>query len=252
MIKRSFQKAVQIHSEQPLSQSGIFTEQEIEPLPEPVRHHLKAAGYIGKPKPARVTAYMRSVPLKDSNDKPPMIVDYTLCSYAYEPVRLAYIKTSVFGLPFEAFDSTQGGVGFMKGVIAKAFTLFNETGPEMDKAQLMTYLGECFLLPTSIIGGFITWEPIDGNSAKATISYRGISGSGIFTFSDTGFVRSFYTDERARIGKGGEIDYPGWSVVYEDFREKAGIYTPKRAKTIWHEKDGDLVYFDASDISIVY
>ena len=39
-----------------------------------------------------------------------------LYMFAYKPVRLAYIRTSMFEIPFEGFDSLQDGTGFMKGV----------------------------------------------------------------------------------------------------------------------------------------
>jgi len=250
--KKSFERDVQKHSEQCLAQSGVFSEQEIAPLPEPVQRYFRAAGYIGKPKRTGMTAFMRAVPLKDSKEKPPMIVDYTLRVFVHTPVRLAYIKTSMFGIPFEAYDSSQNGVGFMKGALGKLFTLFNQTGPEMDKGQLLTFLGECPLLPSAILGEYITWEPIDANHAKATIACEGVSGSGIFTFSDTGFVQSFTTDERGRIGTDGSTDYPGWSIVYEDYAEENGVYIPKSVQAVWHEDDGDLVYFDAKNFDVTF
>jgi len=248
--KSHFQKDVQKHSQQPAAQSGVFTEQDIASLPKPVQKHFRAAGYIGNPKMSGMSAYMPSVPLKDSHHKPPMIIDYTLHLFAYKPVRLAYIKTSVFGIPFEGYDSTQDGVGFMKGVIGKVITLFNQTGAEMDKGQLLTYLGECFLFPSAILSKYITWEPIDSNRVKATIAYEGVSGSGVFTFSEDGLLRSFYTDERALIQSNGKTSYPGWSAVLEDYRQVDGIYLPKDIKAVWHGDDGDLVYFHERDLKV--
>ncbi len=48
-----------------------------------------------------------------------MIVDYKLCSFEDKPVQLAYIRTSMYGIPFEAYDSTQDGLGSMKSVFGK-------------------------------------------------------------------------------------------------------------------------------------
>jgi len=250
--KNDFQKDVRSYKERTVSTSEVFSEQDIALLPEPVQAHFRACGYIGTPKMTSMTAYMSSVPLRESNDKPPMIIDYTLFLFADEPVRLAYIKTSMFGIPFEGYDSTQNGVGFMKGVIGKIFTLFNQTGPEMDKGQLITYLGECFLIPSSILNGYITWEPIDAVHAKATIAYQGISASGVFTFGDDGFLKSFQTEERGRTGADGTIDYPKWSGVYENFTEKNGVFYPENAKAVYHEDAGDLIYFDARNINITF
>jgi len=250
--KSGFKKDVQKHSRKSSLQAGVFSEQDTAFLPEPVQKHFRVAGYIGRSKMLSMSAHMQSVPLKDSNHKPPMIIDYSLHLFAYKPVRLAYIKTSMFGIPFEGYDSTQEGVGFMKGVIGKVVTLFNQTGAEMDKGQLLTYLGECFLFPSAILSRYIIWEPIDAKHARATIIYNGVSGSGVFTFSDDGFLRSFNTNERAQIQTDGKINYPGWSAVYENYTQEDGIYLPKSIKAIWHENDGDLVYFEENNLKVKF
>jgi len=249
-VKNRFEKDVRKHFEHSDIELDIPTEREITLLPEPVQKYCSVAGFLDKFKMKSMYAHMRSVPLKESNHKPPMIVDYTLYLFAHEPVRLAYIKTSMFGIPFEGYDSTQDGVGFMQGVIGKVITLFNQTGAEMDKGQLLTYLGESILLSSALLSPYITWESIDANRAKATITYKGISGSGVFTFSNDGFVESFYTAERAQIQSNGKISYPGWSVVYENYKLEKGIYRPKNIKAIWHEQDGDLVYFNESNLNL--
>lgn len=252
MLKRNFQNDIKYYLNQFGLKKELIEEKDILRLPEPVQNYFKVSGYLGKNKMTIMKAYIKSAPLIDSKDKPPMIVDYTLCSFADKPVRLAYIKTFMFGIPFEAYDSTQNGIGFMKGIIGKVFTLFNQTGDEMDKAQLLTYLGECFLNPSSILSEYIIWETIDNTHVKATIDYKGISGSGIFTFDDIGFVQSFQTNERAKIDTDGSVKYPKWSLIYNSFTEKNGIFYPTNIKTIWHDNDGDLVYFDANSIKIEF
>lgn len=250
--RSQFEADVQRHLAQSALVPSVFTQQDIASLPEPVQRHLSQAGYIGTTKMSSMTAFMKAVPLKQGADKPELIVDYTLRSFAYQPVRLAYIQAAMFGVPFEGYDSIQGGTGFMKGVIGKLFTLFNQTGAEMDKGQLITYLAECFLIPSSVLSEFIVWEPIDEAHVKATITYNGISGSGVFTFSDDGLVQSFYSDERSRVGMDGSVDTPGWTALYLDYHDVNGIYMPKRVQVIWHEEQDDLVYFDADDIKITF
>lgn len=251
-VKNALENDVQYNKNRLKTRDELIAEQDIAKFPEPVQNYFRVCGYLNKPKMTSMTAFITSAPLKNTDDQPPMMVNYTLHSFANEPVRLAYIKTSVFGIPFEAFDSTQGGVGFMKGVLGKVITLFNQTGAEMDKAQLLTYLGECFLIPSSLFSDYITFEGIDSTHAKATITNKDISGSGIFTFDDKGFVESFQTSERAKVDTGGSVEYPKWSLVYDHFIDKNGIFLPTKLKTIWHESKGDFVYFDASDIDIIF
>jgi len=135
--RSAFQKDVQIHTEQSSAMlSRVFAEQDIAHLPEPVQNHFRVAGLIGQPMMTSTRAFMQSVPLYDAIDKPPMIIDYTLYLFAHKPVRLAYIYTSMFGIPFEGFDSTQDGVGFMKGVIGKYSLCLMKPAPKWTKGSL--------------------------------------------------------------------------------------------------------------------
>ena len=252
ITKNSFQNDVQSNKNTDISQSEVFSEQDIALLPEPIQNYFRVCGYIGKPQMATMTSYITSATLKDSDKSKPMIVDYTWVSFAHEPVRLAYIESSMYGIPFEAYDSLQNGVGFMKGVIGKVITLFDQRGPAMDKAQLLTYLGECFIIPSSVLTDYITWEYIDADHVKATITYKEISGSGIFTFDDKGFVEFFHTDERARIGADGKVDYPTWLCLYENYSDKNGIFYPESIKAVWRDESGDFVYFAADNVTFTF
>jgi len=251
--KNRFKKDVRSYKNKFAPKTDVFREEDIEPLPTPVKNFFYVSGFIGKTKMTRMTTFMPKVPLLTDTNKPPMICDYTLNIFIDEPVRLAYIKTSIAGIPFEGYDSTQDGVGFMKGVIAKLITVFNTKGSEMDKGQLLTLLGECVTVPSLMLTPYVKWEPIDDTHTKATINYKGISGSGIFTFDDKGFVKSFETNERIRAGTDGKIiDNPKWSLSYADYVEKNNLYLPSSIATTWHLKDCDLVYFKASNVEFIY
>ena len=244
-VSRGFQRDVQWHTEQSNMRTSVFTEQDIAHLPEPLQNHLRATGVIGQPIMSGFSMVVPAAPLYQSSDGVPLVLDYHLYVFAYAPVRLAYMRTSMFGIPFEAYDSLQNGTGFMRGVIGKVVTLFNETGLEMDRGQLLTYLGEAAMLPSLIFSDYIVWEPIDAHNVRATITDGQVSGSGIFTFGEDGFVRYFRTNERARIGTDGSIEFQDWSIIYEDWAESEhGIYIPHHFKVIWHEPQGDFVYFE--------
>lgn len=242
--RSEFRGDVQRHMNQSAIRGGVFTEQDIADLPEPIQNHLRSSGVIGQPIMSGFTMFVPSARLYESRDRP-LTLDYTLYVFAYSPVRLAYMNTSMFGIPFEAYDRVQHGEGVMRGVIGKVIPLFNETGSEMDQGQLLTYLGEFALMPSFIFSDYVTWEPIDAYNARATITYGEISGSGIFTLGDDGFIRYFRTSERAQIHTDGSINFVDWSVVYEDWiRSENGMYMLSNFRVIWHEPEGDLVYFE--------
>jgi hypothetical protein len=98
----------------------------------------------------------------------------------------------------------------MKGVVAKAFTLFDQKGPEMDKACLVTVLSESLYVPNIALQDYITWEAIDDTHAKAVITAFGLSAGGIFTFNEAGEALEFTTDDRMAVGfDGSKQSIPG-------------------------------------------
>jgi hypothetical protein len=230
----------------------VFTEEEISRLPAPVQKYFRYCGYIGKPKMTNLRAYYNDVDFVLSPDKPKLKIKYTQYNFVKEPVRAAYIGTSMSGIPFEGLDAYQAGEGSMKGVLAKAVTLFDEKGPAMNKSGLVTCLAESVLIPSLLLQDYISWEEIDDTHAKATIEYFGESASGIFAFNEKGEILSFTTDDRENMDTSGNIRKARWSAYCSDYEEVNGIKHPTVLKAVWHFDSGDLVYFDGREITYEY
>ncbi len=233
-------------------QADIFNEEEISGLPAPVQKHFMVCGYIGTQKMSYMKVVHKDVDFLLSADKPYSKIDYTQYNFVKEPLRLALIDTKMFGVPFQGIDSYVGGKGSMEGVIAKAFTLFNETGSEMDVACLVTVLSECLLVPNMALQDYITWESIDDTHAKGTITYYGISASGIFTFAESGEMLSFTTNDRWAVETNGTKIQVPWSAILGDYEEVDGIRQPTSMRVIWHYEDGDSVYFISQNPKVEY
>ncbi|MDR2940013.1 MAG: hypothetical protein LBV08_06775 [Clostridiales bacterium] len=203
-------------------ETNTFTVDEISQLPTPVQKYLQVCGYIGKTKMSRSTIYMPSSSYQTSKDKPAIKVDYIVSLFAGRPTRSIYKKNE---------------------------NIKEEILTQIDKGQLLSYLSECFLIPSSILEGYITWAPVDETNVKASIHYNGKSGNGFFSFTNDGFVKSFYTNDNPIIGADGNVDK---TLIYEGFVEKDGVYVPTHLKAIWHEKGGHLASLDAHNIIIKF
>ena len=177
-------------------------------------------------------------------------IDYTQYNFVHEPNRIAYIDSSMYGIPFEGLDAYIDGHGSMKGILAKSITLFDQTGPTMDKASLVTCLSECLLVPNAALQDYITWEAVDDLHARATISYYGISASGMFTFNENGEAVSFTTDDREAVTSDGRSEKVRWSAILQEYKESGGIRKPTVLQAIWHYDGGDLTYFNSRDAVI--
>ena len=53
---------------------------------------------------------------------------------------------------------------------------------------MQRFFGEMVWFPSLALSPHITWEPINGKSAKATLDYQGTSGSGTLFFNEEGDV----------------------------------------------------------------
>lgn len=230
----------------------VFTESEIAELPEPVQKHFRFCGYLGTPKMVNMKVHFNDVDFVLSPDKPQLKMRYTQYNTVEEPERIAYMDTSMYGLPFEGLDAYLKGEGSMKGVIGKAVTLFNQKGEALDRGSLVTILAECLLIPNVALQDYVSWEDMDETHAKASIRYYGISAEGIFTFNDKGAMVSFTTDDRENVDMNGKVQEVKWSAICGDYQEKDGIKYPSILKAVWHYDSGDLVYFNGRDINVEY
>lgn len=230
---------------------SIFREEDIAGLPAPVQRYFTYCGYIGTPKMSYIKIDYQDVEFLFDKDKP-IKIDYTQYNFANKPNRIAYIDSSMYGIPFEGLDTYLGGRGSMKGVLAKLFTLFDQTGTVMDQSSLVTFLSEILLIPSTALQDYIKWEAIDDLNTKATMSCYGISVSGIFTFNENGEMLSFETNDRSAATTDGSSETIKWSVLCNEYTDINGIKRPTVFQAVWHYDSGDLVYFDGKGTITAY
>lgn len=256
-VKRDFQNDVDtIMSENQLqTKNEVFTEEDFSRFPDAVQKYIQGCGYIGTPKMSYLKMEYHNVDFLQKKDSPALKIDYTQYNFINEPCRMALIDSRMFGIPFEGYDYYQNGIGGMKGVIAKAITIFDQTGADMNKACLATFLAESLFAPTILLQDYITFEEISDFEVRATITYGGQSASGIFTFNEQYEMFSFTTNDRAVAGTDGSMEYVPWSALCNDYQlSENGIKYPTKFQAVWNYTDGDFVYFDGiiSEISYGY
>lgn len=236
-----------------IDEKQVFEEEDFENFPMPIQKYLEGCGYIGKEQMSYMCMSYHDVDFKQGKSGPNLTIDYTSYSFVAQPARIALIDSSMFGIPFEGYDYYYDGIGGMKGVIARYITLFNQTGPEMDKACLATFLSECLFEPAVLLQDYITLEEVDDYHVKATITYGGQTASGIFEFNDNYEYISFATNDRAVANSDGTMEYVPWTAACSEYRTADnGIKYPSRFQAIWNYPDEDFIYFDGEISSINY
>lgn len=256
-VKKQFQNDITaLLAENQLSvDNELFTEKDFSHLPTTIQRYIENCGYIGTQKMSYLKMEYHNVDFLQGKDRPTLKIDYMQYNFINEPCRMALIDSSMFGVPFEGYDYYQNGTGGMKGMIAKAITLFNQTGADMDKACRATFLTESLFAPAILLQDYITFEEISDFEVQATISYKGQRTSGIFTFNEQYEMISFTTNDRAVAGTDGSMEYVPWSAICNDYQlSPNGIKYPTKFQAVWNYPDGDFVYFDGviSEVSYGY
>ena len=249
---KEFSKATDVLISDAGVSDELFTLDDIASLPLPVQKFFIHCQFIGKPKMTYMKATFKDVDFSLGREKSTIKIDYVQYNGVTKPQRLAYIDSSLYGIPFEGFDSYLGGTGAMLGRIAKVIALFDQRGVDMDRACLATFLAEALFVPSAALQPYIQWEAMDDTHASATIEAYGITCSGIFSFSEEGEMLSFVTDDRMATGMDGKKEQVQWTAILADYTMQGNLLLPSTLQAVWNYPEGDLLCFDGKDVAIEY
>lgn len=185
----------------------VLTKDDFKDLPAAIQKYVENCGYIGAPYMNQVCMEYENVKFMQGRQGPTLKINYTQYDFVKTPCRMALIDSSMLGIPFEGYDYYRDGVGGMKGVLAKGVTLFNQTGEDMDRACLVTFLAESMFAPSILLQEYIDMEQLDAYHVIATITYGGQTVSGVFEFNEGYEYTSFTTNDRAVANGDGVMEY---------------------------------------------
>jgi hypothetical protein len=233
-----------------LTSNAVVTAEMIQNLPEPVQRYLTHTGVMGKP--WIDTAHLKQVgKFRQGIDRPwmPMVARQ---EYTTNPPSFVWdARFTVAGLPLmRARDEYESGHGHMFGRIAGLFTVFDVRGVELDQGALMRYLSEMIWFPTAFLGENISWQRVDDQSARVTLSDTGRSVTGQLFFDEEGRVAGF-TAMRYRVSDG-EYSLDPWSTPITKYGVLAGLNLPVGGQAVWNLSSGDLAYVDLEVTDIEY
>ena len=153
-------------------------------------------------------------------------------------------------LRFRGRDKFEDGKGNMNKKMNSLINVVNEHGEKIDEGTLQRYLGEMVWFPSLALSPYITWEQMDNNTAKATMSYKGTSGSGTFYFNSNGDVTKF----SALRFKGNEVEAKRyeWVMNITDYKIFEGIKVPAKMSSTWKLDDKDWTWLKLEVTDIKY
>ena len=250
----NFQKIIQQETAQLLDknvsvENRILNEIDLVNLPNPVKNWLKNCGALGKPfiSFGKVTqiAEMQMKPDQDNWLAATATQYTTIDNPAF--IWTVDVKMNSF-LSFQGRDKYDEGKGEMLIKLNSLFNVVNERGEKLDEGTLQRYLGEMVWFPSLALSPYITWEHIDENTAKATMTYKGTSGSGTFYFNSNGDVTKF----SALRFNGNDTDAKrrNWEMNILDYKKFEAIKVPAKMTSTWKldEKDWTWLKLEVTDI----
>jgi len=229
---------------------AVVTEAMLKDLPEPVRRYLKHAGIVGKP--SVDTVYLEQKGQMYLGSKQGWVPLDAEEHYTVQPPGFVWDVTIHKGpLPIaRGRDTYAGGEGRMVIKAGSLFTVVDDKGPEMDQGSMMRYLSEMIWFPTAFLDDNISFEPIDDESARVTLTDGGKSVSATMYFDEEGKVTDFVA-KRYRTVEGG-YDLETWSAPVYEYGELAGLKLPLRGGAVWKLPEGDLKYADITITHLEY
>jgi hypothetical protein len=116
------------------------------------------------------------------------------------------------------------------------------TGSETDQGSLLRYLAEIIWFPSSAVYDYIKWEQIDSQTAKATMTFGGITASGFFKFDMNNDVISF--EARRYFDRKDGATLEDWLIEADPdgYKEFDDIRIPARGTVTRRLKEGDYTW----------
>ncbi|MBS1773163.1 MAG: hypothetical protein JST82_09890 [Bacteroidetes bacterium] len=151
---------------------------------------------------------------------------------------------------FTGCDKFENGKGDMRIKILALIPVVHGTGKETDQGTMLRYLGEICWFPSAALSAYLHWEPINDYSAKATMTYNGMSVSAVFEF-DADYNLKGISAKRYK-GSGDEAALEDWYIPCTEWKVLNGVKIPVKGDAIWKLKEGDLNYYKWEITSIEY
>ena len=244
-VKKEYDNIVNKLSQSNKLPQNIITEEDLKELPEVLKKYFINNGYVGIESASIIKFDFKGVKFSMGINKPNVSIDYTVHDFVNNPIRVAYIDSRMFGIPFQGIDICKDGEASMKGVIAKHITLFNTKFDIIDSA----YLVECMMHPSLALQDNITYKQIDDYSVEATIRKNKRETTGTFYFNEK-YEMTHFVDEKRLSSE--TNTYEKWSAIVGNYKVIDGINRPTKLQTIWNYSEGDLIYFDSDNMKVDY
>lgn len=227
----------------------IVNEEMIQHLPTLVQRWLRSSGVVGKELTYNLrlkqTSKMRTAP-----SQPWMELEAEQYFSVEEPAFIWQVHTRMKGMPVNGRDKYMDGKGSMVITASGLIRVVDAAGAEIDQGSMLRYMGEMCWFPSAALSRYISWEEIDNNHARMTMTYKGLKAQGVCTIDDKGRLLRF--DAKRYMGNGKEATLNDWYAECLEWKEMDGIVIPVKGTVNWKLKEGPFDYYHYTITDLEY
>lgn len=232
-------EALEVLNSANLEQKDIIQSSALTGLPLCVQKWMQRSGVVGQEKIHSVRL-IQSGRMRLEPDKPWMPVEAVQYINVDKPgfVWNARVRMAPL-INLHGKDKYYNGHGSMQIKLLSLIAVVNsKPSKEMDQGTLLRYLAEMMWYPGAALNDYISWEEINANSARATMSWQGVQASMLFTFNEDGDVINSVAARYQEVN--GKFVLRDWGGVPREYREYEGIRIANKADVIWKYETGDF------------
>jgi hypothetical protein len=246
------QEINQMFSSTTVQETPVITSEDLSRLPQPVQKWLTSSGIVGKTKIQAVRLKQKAlIKMKPKQEKwnPAYAEQY------FTTAQPAFIwKVDMKMMPLikvEGRDKFSGGQAEMLMNILGLIPVVNQGSNEkINSGALQRYLAEIVWFPSDALSPYITWEKMDDHSAKATLTYKGTTGSGTFIFDEKGNFTKFSAPRY--MGGDEDAELKEWVITAQETQVISGIRIPVKLEVTWKLGTGEWTWLKIDIMDIQY
>jgi hypothetical protein len=234
-----------------IRENDILNDENISELPAPVKQWLRNSGAVGKPYISMGKVTQRAEMKLNPEQEKWMNATAVQFTTFENPAFIWTVDVKMNGLiNFQGRDKFENGKGDMLIKLNSLFKIVDEKGEKLDEGSLQRYIGEIVWFPSLALSPYIMWEHLDENRAKATMNYKGTSGSGIFYFNSNGDVTKF----SALRYNSNEVDAKryDWEINITNYNTFEGIKVPVKMTSTWKLEGQDWTWLNMEVTNLKY
>jgi len=181
--------------------STVLTAREIAQLPAPVQRWLAYANVLGTKVPATVRLRQDGEFQMDGRGWMPFAAEQY---FTVNPPGFLWKATFKMApmILVRGRDRYRSGEGSIEMRVLSLIPVANKAGGGLNQGALLRFLGEIQWFPAAALTPYVVWTAVDDESARATMTYGGITASMTFWFDADGRLvgssATRYNDARGR------------------------------------------------------